>query len=84
MLNEQFQSVFTTANNSSNSEFYNQKYMFDSTENYLDCRDILITINGVENKLTNLNPHKAGKHRSMVLKELASEIAPILIYSIFH
>ena len=61
--------------------------MADSQEDYPDSGDINITNTGVEKLLKNLNPHKAAgpdNIRPMVLKELASEISPILstIYNV--
>ena len=85
--NEQFQSVFSPSTNINREEFYNQNYMADSQEDYPDSGDINITNTGVEKLIKNLNPHKAAgpdNIRPMVLKELASEISPILsiIYNV--
>ena len=87
ILNEQFQSVFSSSTNIDREEFYNQNYMADSQEDYPDSGDINITNTGVEKLLNNLNPHKAAgpdNIRPMVLKELASKISPILsiIYNV--
>jgi hypothetical protein len=86
-LNEQFQFVFSPSTNIDREEFYNQNYMADSQEDYPDSGDINITNTGMQKLLKNLNPHKAAgpdNIRLMVLKELASEISPILsiIYNV--
>jgi hypothetical protein len=61
--------------------------MADSQEDYPDSGDINITNTGVEKLFQNLNAHKAAgpdNIRPMVLKELASEISPIMsiIYNV--
>jgi hypothetical protein len=87
ILNEQFQFVCSPSTNIDREEFYNQNYMADSQEDYPDSGDINIANTGVEKLLQNLNPHKAAgpdNIRPMVLKELASEISPIMsiIYNV--
>jgi hypothetical protein len=78
-MNDHFKSVFSNAEKITESEFKsNCKLSIKS--NYQTMPDIIVTCEGIA-KLLNLNPGKAvvlDENKSRVLKELATEIAPIL------
>ncbi|KAK3108532.1 hypothetical protein FSP39_010045 [Pinctada imbricata] len=82
ILNDQFKSVFSSSSGDiSFSTFSKLNYMKNSTPSYPSCDDIFLSTHGIEKLLKNLNPYKAAgpdKLKPNVLKELASEIAPIL------
>ena len=73
LLNAQFKSVFTEEDMSGLPDFV--------SKNISSIPDIVVSTNGVEKLLKNLNPNKAAGPDGIsprVLKEFASEIAPIL------
>lgn len=79
-LNRQFQSVFSQPSNISQTEFQNKNYMNDD-KTYPAMKDINIAVQGITKLLQNLNPSKASgpdELKPRLLKELASEISPIL------
>ncbi|CAG2195902.1 unnamed protein product [Mytilus edulis] len=78
ILNAQFQEAFSSNNDLSNTEF---KERCNLSGQYPTAPDIAITQEGIKKLLNGLNPHKAAgpdNISSMILKELANEIAPIL------
>ena len=79
-MNDQFKSVFSNIDKITETEFEsNCKLSIKS--NYQTMPDITITCEGIAKLLLNLNPNKAAdpdEIKPRVLKELATEIAPIL------
>lgn len=80
-LNSQFYSAFSDGTAYSAEEFRSKCTLPDERDNYQDMAEINITTPGVLKLLANLNPTKAAGPDGIsprVLKELATEIAPIL------
>lgn len=78
ILNNQFQSAFSQKSNLTREQFVSSNYMQGS---FPSCPELNITCKGIEKLLEKLNPHKAAGPDNLkpkVLKELASDIAPIL------
>ena len=78
ILNKQFQSAFSSKDTCSREEFSERCNMSGT---YPTCEELHITENGVLKLLQRLNPNKASgpdNIRPRILKELSSEIAPIL------
>jgi hypothetical protein len=78
ILNKQFQSVFSEKSHIPHDDFQRTHNMQGA---FPDAENLEITTPGVERLLRKLNPHKAAgpdNIRPRVLKELATEIAPIL------
>ena len=79
VLNGQFQSVFTKLNPLKRKHL--AELIFPRNVTFHSMPDINITIHGVSKQLSKLNPGKAagpGNLTSRILKELHSEIAPML------
>ena len=75
LLNDQFKSVFTSEDL--------QNLPSKESSPYLPMPEIIITIPGVLKLLSEINPHKASgpdNIPALVLKETASEIAPMLTH----
>jgi hypothetical protein len=78
ILNKQFQSAFSTKDTYSPDEFNTRCKM---SGQYPSADELDITENGVLKLLTSINPNKAAwpdNIKPKLLKELATEIAPIL------
>ena len=79
ILNKQFQSAFSEKENFTDMEFKNRCDMTNNSHPSL--QDLNITENEITKLLSNLNPYKAAGPdtiTSRVLKELSTDIAPIL------
>ena len=79
-MNDQFQSVFSNIDKITESEFESNCKLSVKSK-YQTMPDITITCEGIAKLLLNLNPNKADgpdEIKPRVLKELATEIAPIL------
>ena len=77
ILNKQFQSAFSTKDTYSSDEFNTRCKL---SGQYPSADDLDITENGVLKLLTSINPNKATgpDNLNQLLKELATEIVPIL------
>ena len=79
ILNQQFQSVFSEKTSISREHFIKENYI--NEQPHPSSPEINITCNGVRKLLESLNPYKAAGPDSIkpkILKELSSQIAPIL------
>ena len=79
ILNQQFQSVFTEKTPISRETFIQENFIKEQP--HPSSPEINITCNGVRKLLESLNPYKAAGPDSIkpkILKELSSQIAPIL------
>ena len=86
LLNKQFQSVFTRSDEVSREEFNHSCRMSSSEDDFSVMDDINITENGIRKLLKDLDPSKSPGPDNIgprVLKELADDIAPILLL-IYH
>ena len=82
ILNNQFQSVFTRSDEVSREDFIHSCQMLSSEDDFPVMDEINITENGITKLLKNLNPSKSPGPDNLgprVLKELADDIAPILL-----
>jgi hypothetical protein len=79
-MNDQFKSVFSNIDKITESEFESDCKLSIKSK-YQTIPDITITCAGIAKLLLNLNPNKAAgpdEIKPRVLKELATEITPIL------
>ena len=79
-MNDQFKSVFSNIDKITESEFESNCKLSIKSK-YQTMPDITITCEGIAKLLLSLNPNKAAgpdEIKPRVLKELATEIAPIL------
>ena len=79
-MNDQFKSVFSNIDKINESEFESNCKLSIKSK-YQTMPDITITSEGIAKLLLNLNPNKAAgpdEIKPRVLKELATEITPIL------
>ena len=79
-MNDQFKSVFSNIDKITESEFESNCKLTIKSK-YQTMPDITTTSEGIAKLLLNLNPSKApgpDEIKPRVLKELATEIAPIL------
>jgi hypothetical protein len=79
VINDQFKSVFSNAEKITERE-YESNCKLSMKSNYQTLPDIIVTCEGIAKPL-NLNPSKAAglhENKPRVLKELATEIVPIL------
>jgi hypothetical protein len=80
IVNDQFKSVFSNIDKITESEFESNCKLSIKSK-YQTMPDITVTCEGIAKLLLNLNPNKAAgpdEIKPRVLKELATEIAPIL------
>ena len=79
ILNQQFKSAFSQRTTFTSNEFADSHRMSDA--DYPIMSDFKFTSNGIEKLLKGLNTHKASGPDNLsprLLKELSSEIAPLL------
>ena len=82
LLNRQFQTAFSSKEQSTEEEFAKRCPMPQLDPTHPLYEDINITVSGIEKLLKQLNPTKTSRPNNIsprVLKEVASEIAPSLI-----
>jgi len=81
LLNNQFYTAFSEGTAYTASEFKDRCSMPDSRDDFPSMDDITISTKGIEKLLARLNPTKAAGPDGItprVLKELATELSPIL------
>ena len=82
ILNKQFQSVFSSSEEVSQEDFSRNYNMPTEESSFPVLDDIDITLNGIKKLLKDLNPNKSPGPDNIgprVLKELAEDIAPLLL-----
>ena len=82
ILNKQFQSVFSSSEEVSQEDFSQNYNMPTEESSFPVLDDIDITLNGIKKLLKDLNPNKSPGPDNIgprVLKELAEDIAPLLL-----
>ena len=82
LLNKRFQSAFSSKEEVTQEEFFTQYHMPKEENHFPVLEDINFILNGIIKLLKDLNPNKSPGPDNLgprVLKELAEDIAPILL-----
>ena len=81
ILNRQFKSAFSEKTSYTTEEFLNSNRMNSTTTQHPNMKSFDITCNGITKLVRQLNPYKApgpDNISPMILKELATDISPLL------